>query len=313
MPYARGKRAPLYKDEKSRARFVHYTSADAALSIIRNKRMWMRNTTCMSDYSEVQHGFSILQTILSGEATKKELFESLDACSPNIAKEAIDIFDQWWHDIQSNTYISSVSEHDEKEDLHGRLSMWRAFGNNITRVAIVLSVPAQPPHTGGVQELNLLFSPVAYLQQKEVHEDLKKVIKNIRDNCEFLRSVERSVVVAYVFHMLLTGVTCLKHEGFHEEREWRVIYAPRRMHSPFMEHSIEIIGGIPQPIYKIPLDGKVSSALADLDISRLFDRLIIGPSPYPEVIYQAFVEELTKAAVPEAAKRVYISGIPIRL
>src|SRR5262249_24211741 len=163
-----------------------------------------------------------------------------------------------------------VSEHDEKEDLHGRLSMWRAFGNNTTRVAIVLSVPA---YSGGAEALNLLFSPVAYLQQDEVHADLKKVIKNIRDNCEFLRSVERSFVVTYVFHMLLTIVTCLKPEGFHEEREWRVIYAPRRMHSPFMEHSIEIIGGIPQPIYKIPLDGNVSSALADLDISRLFDRL----------------------------------------
>ena len=34
-------------------RFVHYTTARAALSIIKSKRMWMRNATCMSDYREV--------------------------------------------------------------------------------------------------------------------------------------------------------------------------------------------------------------------------------------------------------------------
>src|SRR5262245_20353746 len=73
MPYARKKRAKLYKDAKSRARFVHYTSAEAALSIIQQKRMWMRSTTCMSDYSEVQLGYSILKSILSDEATHKEL------------------------------------------------------------------------------------------------------------------------------------------------------------------------------------------------------------------------------------------------
>jgi hypothetical protein len=46
--------------EQTQARFVHYTSAAAALSIIEKKRLWMRNVTCMADYSEVRHGFGIL-------------------------------------------------------------------------------------------------------------------------------------------------------------------------------------------------------------------------------------------------------------
>ena len=37
-------------------RLAHYTSANAALSIIAEKRMWMRNTNCMADYSEILHG-----------------------------------------------------------------------------------------------------------------------------------------------------------------------------------------------------------------------------------------------------------------
>jgi len=37
-------------------RFVHYTSAENGLKIINTKTIWMRNTNCMTDYSEVQHG-----------------------------------------------------------------------------------------------------------------------------------------------------------------------------------------------------------------------------------------------------------------
>jgi hypothetical protein len=46
--------------------------------------------------------------------------------------------------------------------------------------------------------------------------------------------------------MLLAGVTCLKHEGFREEREWRAIYCPRFYPSPLMGSDIEVIGGVPQ-------------------------------------------------------------------
>ena len=67
-----------------------------------------------------------------------------------------------------------------------------------------------------------------------------------------------------VFNMLAAGVTCLKHEGFLEEREWRVIYWPQRSLSPLMESSIEVVGGIPQTVYKLPLDREKSDVLADL-------------------------------------------------
>ena len=112
--------------------------------------------------------------------------------------------------------------------------------------------------------------------------------------------------------MLVAAVTCLKHKGFHEEREWRVLYAPIRDPSPLMEHSTEIIGGVPQIVYKAPLDGRVSQDLTDIEMSRIVDRLIIGPSPYPWVMYQAFVAALNEIGIPDANKRVFVSDIPIR-
>jgi hypothetical protein len=79
-----------------------------------------------------------------------------------------------------------------------------------------------------------------------------------------------------------------------------------------MESATEIVNGIPQIIYKVPLDAATSPALASLDFARIFDRLIIGPSPYPWVTYEAFAEALSNAGIADARDRVRASNIPIR-
>src|SRR5208283_5455148 len=227
--------------------------------------------------------------------TKRDSFiKALDACSAGVAQQAIDMFDQWWNDTQFRTYVTSVSEHDDKEDLHGRLSMWRAYGGNPARVALVFRLPF---FSAGATSLNLMFSPVAYLTNSESHDVLGRVIKNVQNNVDFLRSVDRQTIVLNIFSMLVAGVTCLKHEGFHEEREWRALYNPLRVQSALMEGVTEVIGGVPQRIYKIPLDKAVSDALSDLDLVNIFDRLIIGPCPYPWAMYEAFTDVLTQAGL----------------
>jgi hypothetical protein len=312
MPHVRKQRDVLYKKvpNENHPRFVHYTSADNALKIIESKRLWMRSATCMSDYREVQHGFDMLAKFFSPDSLGLAAFRVvLDASAPGVAQEAITLFNQWWNNIRSHTYIASISEHDSNEDLHGRLSMWRAVGHNTARVALVIKIPW---FSGAADALNLMFSPVSYLNDDEVHEVMNGVIKNIEMNVDFLGSVDRQIVIGSFFTMLWTGVTCLKHEGFREEREWRAIYSPKLKSSSLMEASTEVIAGVPQVVCKVPLDVTVSDALADLDLSRMFDRLIIGPSPYPLVMYKAFTDALKKAGIEEAEKRVFRSCIPVR-
>jgi hypothetical protein len=77
-PLARSQRREV-AGENSSARFVHYTSAEAALKIIATKRLWMRSTTAMEDYRGVQHGFGILQKIFSANPTMRTAFiQALD-------------------------------------------------------------------------------------------------------------------------------------------------------------------------------------------------------------------------------------------
>ena len=81
MPHTTRQRQEMFKNEgkDSRARFIHYTSAEAALSIIKSKRIWMRNTICMSDYSEVQHGFDIFSRFFATEANRTAFIGALDS------------------------------------------------------------------------------------------------------------------------------------------------------------------------------------------------------------------------------------------
>ena len=84
----------------------------------------------------------------------------------------------------------------------------------------------------------------------------------------FLSSCDRQLILYYVFTTLLAAVTCLKHEGFREEREWRAIYSPRLLPpSALMQCSTQIIAGVPQVVYSIPFDKTASPALARFDFS----------------------------------------------
>jgi hypothetical protein len=309
-PYALRQIQEAYQSApgQTHARFVHYTSADAALKIIQTKRFWMRNTNCMSDYREVQHGFDIYKGYFQNEAKRKAFDQAFNACSTGLAKEGLASFDNWWNDLRLNTYISSLSKHSDDEDLHGRLSMWRAFGGG-TRVAIVLRIPYV---SGAGNALALNFSPVAYLTAAKAHEVMDQVLANVRASRDYLSTLSREVLVRLVHHTLSAGIVCLKHEGFHEEREWRAIYTPTRWSSPLIETSTEVIAGVPQLIHKIPLDGNVSPLVADLDLGQVFDRLIVGPTQYAHPICRALAEALDAAGIADAHARVRFSEIPLR-
>src|SRR5207248_3669140 len=97
-------------------------------------------------------------------------------CALGAASEAIQWFNASWTDIRLNTYISSLSEHQDDEDQHGRLSMWRAFGGSAARVGIVLNIPSS---LEGSLALSVILSPVAYFTEAVAHGGLEQIIGNI--------------------------------------------------------------------------------------------------------------------------------------
>jgi hypothetical protein len=298
---------PLTADNVGR--FVHYTSAEAALKIIATKRLWMRSTTCMIDYKEVDHGHDLLVEYFQKDGKREEFCNICNSIVPGVAKEVVETFDKFWNDIRVKTYITSVSEHDTSEDNLGRLSMWRAFGSH-PRVALVFDVPW---HTPATLALGITFSPVSYLNGTVVHEMLERVVGNIAREKDFLAALPVGEFRAMLFQVLLSGVSCLKHEGFKEEREWRGVYTTAfGANSALLETGVECIGGVPQILHKIPIDGSVSPDLGDLDIAKTLSRVIVGPTQFGWVMYEAFVAALEAVGIKDAGAKVWTSNLPIR-
>jgi hypothetical protein len=314
MPEVRRQRNAFYATDDN-PRFVHYTPAEAALQIINKKRLWLRNATAMVDFREVEHGFDLLSKWFNTGENRKRFVAAFDAVHPGAALEAMTKFDQMWQradfGVRGQTYIASVSVHHPSEDDHGRLSMWRAFGADAAaRVAIVFKVP---PLSGAAEFLQCIFSPVAYPSKQRAHQIVEEVIANLGREQAFLRTVPYQTIVNNIYFMFALAAICVKHEGFKEEQEWRIIYLPGFYpppNPPLIEREIVTIGGVPQPINKFPLDASVAPEIASLDVATMFDRLIIGPARLPFVMDQAFREILQKAGI--ADPRVIASTIPIR-
>jgi hypothetical protein len=263
----------------------------------------------MTDYREVQHGHELLLRFFNEGTHRSDFCAALNRCHSNLGEESLKLFDQWWINIRVNTYICSISEHEDQEDTHGRLSMWRAFGQQSrARAAMVIRVP----EIGSADGLHVQLSPVAYFEYPELEAQFLGIIRNINANGNFLRTIPSDHLKNTVFLMLVSAAVSLKHQGFLEEKEWRVIYLPQANPSPLIERSLVVIDGIPQDIYKIPLKENPDGDVVGLGIPSLVDRIIIGPTAYGVPIYTTFVDLLQREGVAEPEKRVVFAGIPIR-
>lgn len=288
-------------------RFVHYTSAETALSIIQNKSFWMRNARTMNDFSEVEYGKSCLMEAYAGKAGErlKALFERTH---PGFYKDLETRFNAWLPDMQSHTYVACVSEHLDREDKIGRLSMWRAYGG-ANGVALVFN---NRPFLTPSNALNAFSSPVAYFSKGKFTEEFFKLAIGIEAEEAFIRTLDYEVLMASVFIAFRFAVLCTKHPGFKEEREWRVIYSPNFMKSDHITQHVTVVRGVPQHVCQIPLKNIPDKGFEGAEIPELIDKLIIGPSDYPIAMFNAFYEALAASGIERPEERIVLSDIPIR-
>lgn len=302
-----------YMDQKTReviasgGRFVYYTTADTATSILKNRQIWMRSTTTMNDYLEVEHGFECLNAAYKAEPGKN-FKTALDNCFPGLAEDMEHYFNAWLPGIRQDTYMTCVSEHLADEDQHGRLSMWRAYGGQ-AGIALVLNGAVM---FGESDALGAYSSPVAYLNSDAFGAEFLKVAKNIEGEAEYIRSLGRESAKSIVFNMLRFAVLCTKHPGFHEEREWRVVASPVMYPSDLLTQTVEVVRGTPQTVLKLDLQNHPDQGLVGLALPELLNRIIIGPCEFPQGILGAFRKLLAEAGVPEPEGKIVVSDIPLR-
>lgn len=310
-------------------KFAHYTTAENALNILSGRSLWLRNAAVMNDHSEIEHGRAILDRLLEIEAPLgHDFFGALDAVHDGISNTIRARYYQEAHSARDLTYMTSLCEHDA-DDWLGQLSMWRAYGGSRASVALVFNpeVIFDPSVSLGVSA-----SPVLYGEDGAVAAELSNVIAGLKAAPETIAAVDPWMVAHVVSAALHFALLSTKHRGFREEREWRILArADDLPTSGPVRRKIQSIGGIPQLVQVLPLHGHGSPLpcnevqfqhgmesdevmfLPQFSWGRLIDRIIVGPSLFPETVKAAIEAQLRMDGVDRWDQLVSLSEIPLRL
>lgn len=306
-PHWRKKRKAIHDEKGS---FVHYTSAENAWNIISKAELWLRSARCMNDYSEMSFGRSLLLETIDDGAIFSGLIETVGKKN---MKKALHIFNGFWKNLYNNTFIACISEHEDPEDNkndYGKLSMWRAYGERSAKAAIVLNIPFDEPVTG--RGSGVALRPVMYFDKKDLRIELDKITAALKQEHKFISSLPDGRLPLRIAQWLLIASVCLKHPGFKEEKEWRAIYFALNCHTNPLPNNVEMIQGIPQIVYKLKLEANPEKGLGWIDVPDLVDKIIIGPTQYPDPIVKAFEDALHKAGVANPEERIAVSNLPLR-
>lgn len=307
-PHAAEEQAAAYSNGM---RFVYYTRAETAMKILKDRQIWMRKSMCMNDFMEVQYGLQCLYEVYHKTYVGKQFQNVLDRLFDGLCAEVTELFDSWTGHLRADTYVTCFSKHKGgTEDRFGRLSMWRAYGGTSGVALVINNTAFQAVAPSDV--LKIYASPVAYFNPQKFAEKLGEVATNIEKETDFIRQQDRKEITGRLFKMLAFGVLCTKHPGFEEEQEWRVVHCPWWEHSEYLIKEIEVIAGVPQPVYKIPLVDIPEKKLFGLTVPALIERIIIGPTRDPLAMREAFADLLAKAGVEEPFGKIFMSEIPLR-
>jgi hypothetical protein len=182
----------LLRASSEGTRFVHYTSADAAMNILRKKEIWMRKSSCMNDFLEVRYGLDLLSQVYKNETGSK--FKSiLDSIFDGITGDVEKLFNDWRTAFVANTYITCVSEHLDSEDNYGRLSMWRAYSES-SGVAFVINNSAFLSRVPPDVTVEAVSNPIAYLNRRGLESEVRTITENIEAEIDFLRAEGREAL-----------------------------------------------------------------------------------------------------------------------
>lgn len=293
--------------------FVHYSDGNAALSMIQNKEVWLRNTTWMNDVSEIRYGIELLISAynnIDGQRLQKRVEDEW----PGFCAEFERIFSSWIEDWRQETYVACLTEKLPKEDQIGRLSMWRAYGQSGTPIACVVN---GGPFLRLSDALGAYTSPVGYFDQEEFHAQFKRVVDNVLDNFDFLKQFGRDHTFSNLFAAFRYAIICTKHPSFYEEREWRIVYQPTYQLPDHKRDRVledtKVIRGAPQRIFKIPMKDYPEEGFYGATLPDLLARVIIGPGPDAANLHREFTRFLTRENIPDAASKVIVSNVPLRV
>ena len=272
--------------EKPDGLLFHYTSAAGIIGILQNRELWATEYRHLNDRQE----YRIAARLLSDELDNSHL-----------TKTQRHAFGRMITEVQERCFILSFSERGDQ------LSQWRAY------------CPGGNGYSLGFDQSNDLFA--------SAHQHSFNLIRceydppKQRKLCKFLiesfleetgRTPDaptksdfpervKSLLQRYEWGYALAMVTSsLKHHGFNEEKEWRLV-------SQYPEEALYGVAFRPgrfgvTPYFKLPLQVKEGT--------QRLEQVVIGPTANRAAAKAALVILLEKYET--EAKTIRLSGTPLR-
>lgn len=132
-------------------RFVHYTSGETAMRILKGepngkRYLWLRNASDMNDFSEIQWGrYCFHEAVILDNELGTRFEKLVNQIEPNMAVNLANAMTNDFEHMQANTHLVSLALHNEAQSKTGLLSMWRAYGGP-DNVCLVFNTAAFTGH-----------------------------------------------------------------------------------------------------------------------------------------------------------------------
>jgi len=269
-------------------KLYHYTSTEAFRCIVEYKKLWATDAFYMNDNQEILHALELCQIVCQSIAKDtsgrehqfiEKLFKELHFQKAN----------------QAHIFTISFSE------CRDQLSQWRAYTRN---GGYALSFKGSA--------LSYIAHSQGYIIAKCIYEEAQKtelinefIQQKIRDSVIEPNIDLMAIMAANEF---LTIAAMLKHQGFSEEQEWRLISTTCRDDPSQIKYRSVAR-------YLIPyLEVSVSpDSIPQIDGIRKFigiDEVLVGPAPEPELSWRSCMQLLVDRGI--YFEQITPSGTPYR-
>jgi len=253
---------------------AHYTAIGTLERIAQTGEIWFSNPLYMNDVDELRYGMNLgLHAVRSHAGLR-------GACPPAAYNALLDAYDGLFtafdNDGAFDVYVFSCSEHDGHIGDDGLLSMWRGYGGDGNGVAIVFdfdtlaALPRSPLRIGQVHYLSYEQSE-AWMAHKL--DQFTAILRRHRPDPGRMALAARTLFERIKIFALFT-----KHRGFHEEREWRLVYLREQDTGGLLTQQLHYaIGdrGI-EPRLRFCTDA-LGGPDAPPSLERMVQRIILGP------------------------------------
>ena len=291
-------------------KLAHYTSASVALEIIKNKEIWLNNVANMNDYREVELGKNLLAKTFNKTDEGDRFKAILNKISDKLSEELIVRYNSVFNDLDK-TYAFCLTEHKKDYDKYGRLSMWRAYAPK-NGMALVLNLD---PFLKESCKTTAFSIPMFYYDYEEFQNKFKNFVEEVENNFEIFQKYTKEEVLDFFYRKFLISVLSLKHKGFEEEKEWRILYNDAiYTKDNIIKEEVKEIHGVPR-IIKILNFESLNDKNSDYStkLNDILYKIIIGPSDNPKHLQEIFIKKLADNCVTNAESKVIISEIPVRI